>query len=68
MRSISPPDSHRLRFAGEVIVSVATAEAAGMATGQLERRTVEIRGRTEPIEVIVLPAARQEASPDEPHI
>jgi adenylate cyclase len=54
--------------AGEVIVSVATAEAAGMATGQLERRTVEIRGRTEPIEVIVLPAARQKVSPDEPHI
>jgi adenylate cyclase len=54
--------------AGEVIVSVATAEAAGMATGQLERRTVEIRGRTEPIEVIVLPAARRKVSPDEPHI
>jgi adenylate cyclase len=41
--------------AGEVIVSVAAAEAAGMATEYLERRTVEIRGRTEPIEVIVLP-------------
>ena len=54
--------------AGEVIVSVATAAAAGMATGQLERRTVEIRGRTEPIEVIVLPAARRKVSPDEPHI
>ena len=45
--------------AGEVIVSVAAAEAAGMATDQLERRTVEIRGRTEPIDVIALPAARQ---------
>jgi adenylate cyclase len=54
--------------AGEEIVSVATAEAAGMATGQLERRTVEIRGRTEPIEVIVLPAVRQKVSPDGPHI
>jgi adenylate cyclase len=41
--------------AGEVIVSVAAAEAANMATEQLERRTVEIRGRTEPIEVVVLP-------------
>jgi hypothetical protein len=30
-----------------------------MATDHLERRTVEIRGRTEPIEVIVLPAVRQ---------
>ncbi|MGH3338893.1 MAG: adenylate/guanylate cyclase domain-containing protein, partial [Propionibacteriaceae bacterium] len=34
--------------AGEVIVSVAAADAGGMATEQLERRTVEIRGRTEP--------------------
>jgi class 3 adenylate cyclase len=31
--------------AGEVIVSVATAEAAGITTDQLERRTVAIRGR-----------------------
>jgi adenylate cyclase len=51
--------------AGEVIVSVTAAEAAGMATEQLERRTVEIRGRTEPIKVIVLPAARQKMSPDD---
>ncbi len=54
--------------AGEVIVSVAAAEAAGMATDQLERRTVEIRGRTEPIKVIVLPAARQKVAPDERHV
>ena len=32
----------------------ATAAAAGMTTDQLERRTVAIRGRTEPIEVIIL--------------
>jgi adenylate cyclase len=38
--------------AGEVLVSVAAAEAAGSASG--ERRRVEIRGRLEPIEVIVL--------------
>jgi adenylate cyclase len=53
--------------AGEVIVSVATAAAAGMTTDQLERRTVAIRGRTEPIEVIVLPrpdkAARSGCGP-----
>jgi adenylate cyclase len=54
--------------AGEVIVSVAAAEAAGMATDQLERRTVEIRGRTEPIKVIILPAVRQKVSPDERHV
>jgi adenylate cyclase len=40
--------------AGEVIVSMAAAEAAGLVTDDLERRTVEIRGRTDPIEVIVL--------------
>jgi adenylate cyclase len=40
--------------AGEVIVSVAAAEAAGLVTDHLQRRTVEIRGRAEPIEVIVL--------------
>jgi adenylate cyclase len=40
--------------AGEVVVSVAAAEAAGRATGSLERRTVEIRGRKQLIEVIVL--------------
>jgi adenylate cyclase len=44
--------------AGEVIVSVAAAEDAHMATDHLERRTVEIRGRREPIEVIVIPATR----------
>jgi len=42
--------------AGEVIVSVAAAEAAG--SDSLERRTVEIRGRVEPIEVLVLSPAR----------
>jgi adenylate cyclase len=40
--------------AGEVIVSVAAAEAAGSAAGSLERRTVEIRGRKQLTEVIVL--------------
>ncbi|HWI01281.1 MAG TPA: adenylate/guanylate cyclase domain-containing protein [Propionibacteriaceae bacterium] len=53
--------------AGEVIVSVATAAAAGMTTDQLERRTVAIRGRTEPIEVIVLPRPDRNVSSDEHH-
>jgi adenylate cyclase len=44
--------------AGELIVSVAAAEAAG-ADG-LERRTVEIRGRVEPVEVLVLRPAEVE--------
>jgi adenylate cyclase len=48
--------------AGEVIVSVAAAEAARMPADQLERRTVGIRGRAEPIEVIVLPAAKKDAA------
>jgi adenylate cyclase len=54
--------------AGEVIVSVAAADAAGMATGHLKRRSVGIRGRTEPIEVIVLPVGRQKVLPDEHHV
>jgi len=54
--------------AGEVIVSVAAAEAAGIATEQLQRRTVEIRGRTEPIEVVVLPGLDESVSPDEDHV
>jgi adenylate cyclase len=42
--------------AGEVLVSAAAAEAAGSAGS--ERRTMEIRGRAEPIEVVILrPAA-----------
>lgn len=40
--------------AGEVIVSVAAAEASGLAEAGLEHRTLPIRGRTEPIEVVVL--------------
>ena len=40
--------------AGEVIVSTAAADAAGAGTDGLERRTVEIRGRVELVEVIVL--------------
>jgi adenylate cyclase len=51
--------------AGEVIVSVATAEAAGMTIDRLERRTVAIRGRIEPIEVIVLPRPDRNGSPNE---
>jgi hypothetical protein len=35
-----------------VLVSVAAAEAAGSAA--FERRTVEIRGRAEPIEVVIV--------------
>ena len=40
--------------AGEVLVSVAAAIEAGTLTDGLERRTLDIRGRSEPIEVIVL--------------
>jgi adenylate cyclase len=40
--------------AGEVIVSLAAARRSGTETGELERRTLEIRGRSEPIDVVVL--------------
>jgi hypothetical protein len=44
-----------------VIVSEAAAEAAGVRTDGRERRTVEIRGRMEPVQVIVLRSAEVEA-------
>jgi adenylate cyclase len=47
-------------LAGELIVSVVAAQAAGSATDSLERRRVEIRGRVEPIEVIVIRPAEAE--------
>jgi adenylate cyclase len=43
--------------AGEVLVSLAAATAAGMPTDALERRTIDIRGRTEAIDVVVLRSA-----------
>jgi adenylate cyclase len=43
---------------GEVIVSVAAAEAAGVDSA--DRRTLEIRGREEPVEVVVLRPAEAE--------
>ena len=46
-----------LAAAGEVIVSVAATDAAHTHTEGHERRTLAIRGRTEPIEVLVLRAA-----------
>ncbi len=48
-------------LAGEVIVSMAAAAASGTAIDGLERRTLEIRGRSEPIEVVVLHPAGPEA-------
>jgi adenylate cyclase len=46
--------------AGEVIVSVVAAEAAGVDSA--DRRTLEIRGREEPVEVVVLRPAEAEIS------
>ena len=42
--------------AGEVLVSVAAAEAASTQVAGIERRTLDIRGRSEPLEVVVLRA------------
>jgi adenylate cyclase len=47
--------------AGEVLVSLAAATAAGTSMEGLERRTVDIRGRSEPLEVVVLRAATEAA-------
>ena len=55
---------HRLDCVpGSRMLLRATAAAAGMTTDQLERRTVAIRGRTEPIEVIILPRPDRNVSP-----
>lgn len=44
---------------GELLVSVEAATAAGTDTSDLERRTVEVRGRTEPVEVVALRIAAE---------
>ena len=41
---------------------VAAATAAGTATEGFERRTVEIRGRSEPLEVVVLRSGDSQAA------
>jgi adenylate cyclase len=46
--------------AGEILVSVAAAEAAAYASAGLERRTLAVRGRQEQIEVVVLQPAEVE--------
>ena len=38
--------------AGEILVTVAAAEAAEYETNGLERRNLEVRGRHEPIDVV----------------
>jgi adenylate cyclase len=48
---------------GELLVSVEAATAAGTDTSDLERRTVDVRGRIEPVEVVALRIA---ADPVEP--
>ena len=40
--------------AGEILVTVAAAEAAEYETNGLERRNLEVRGRHEPIDVVVI--------------
>jgi adenylate cyclase len=40
--------------AGEILVSLAAAEAAGQRLDSLERRSVAIRGRQDPIDVVVI--------------
>ena len=49
--------------AGELLVSVNAASAAGVEAAPLERRTIQIRGRTEPIEVVSLRGSDAGGSP-----
>jgi len=41
-------------MAGEVLVSSQTAVAAGLDTTGLERRTLELKGKAEPFEAVVV--------------
>jgi adenylate cyclase len=43
--------------AGELLVSTATAASAGLDTTGLETRTLQLKGRAEPVDVVVLGAA-----------
>jgi adenylate cyclase len=43
--------------AGEALVSVATAEAAGLEAAELERRRLSLKGRQEPMDVLVVRAS-----------
>ena len=43
--------------AGEILVTRAAAEAAGLDVAGLERRHLELRGRSEPMDVVVLHAS-----------
>jgi adenylate cyclase len=47
--------------AGEILVSTAAAEAAGLVTDDLERRSLELRGRSEAFEAVVVSVAAQGA-------
>jgi len=40
--------------AGEILVTRAAADAAGLSVGRLEQRQLELRGRSEPVDVVVL--------------
>ena len=44
--------------AGEILISDATYSVAGLTTGNLERRQMELKGKSEPIDVHVLRVAR----------
>jgi adenylate cyclase len=49
--------------AGELLVSAEAAAAAGTDTSGLVRRSIEVRGRTEPVEVIAMQVAGGSAGP-----
>ena len=46
---------------GELLVSIEAASAAGTDVSNVERRTVEARGRSEPVDVAVLPITAEPA-------
>jgi adenylate cyclase len=45
--------------AGELLVSAAAATASDLNSASAERRTLRVRGRSDPVQVVVLSSARQ---------
>jgi adenylate cyclase len=44
---------------GELLVSMATMASAGLSDAGLEHRSLELKGKTEPTEVVVMPASAE---------
>jgi hypothetical protein len=58
----SPEEGHLLR-AGEILVTRSTYTAAGLETNGFEHRQLELKGKTEPVDVSVIRVTPESAYP-----